>query len=106
MGNKYLRVEMPDGSLWDVPVMVIAWDRAMYYAENDADTDSDVERSLHEDTLPLFRDEEYEIHDWAANNMDWNDVKEHAVKARKPGKPNYQEGWVNGEWSVVTKEQP
>jgi hypothetical protein len=98
MQMKYLRVDMPDGSKWDVPVDVIARHRAEYYKD---EFDNDIEKSLKEDTLPLFESDEYEIEDWAANNMNWDEVATHAVRINKPDEPDYQEGWVNGEKEVV-----
>jgi hypothetical protein len=43
---------MPDGSEWAYSVMDIARNRAEHYAD---EYGGDVERSLAEDTLPLFR---------------------------------------------------
>jgi hypothetical protein len=40
--------------------------------------------------------------DWGfKNNMNWEDVKEHAEKFKHAPEPDYQEGWVNGAWEVV-----
>lgn len=98
-------VAMPDGSRWAVPLMVIATDRAKAYAGEFGD---DLERSLSEDTLPLFESDPDDAHDWAANNMNWSDVQAHA-RIYNPATPmtdeDFQEGWVNGEYQVVnTKE--
>lgn len=97
MSKKYC-VEMPDGSIWAVPVEVIARSRAAYYAE---EFGGDIERSLAEDTNPLFEEDSYEIEDWARGNMDWADVKDHAERVQEPSATDtdYQEGWVNGEVS-------
>lgn len=92
-----LEIKMPDGSVWGVPVMVIAKDRAANYAN---EFGGDVERSLVEDTLPLFEAEVFEIKDWAANNMNWSDVKHAATRIRPPDPltdADFQEAWVNGE---------
>lgn len=92
--KRNLIVEMPDRSLWAVPVMVIANDRAENYK---SEFGNHLERSLAEDTIPLFTDDEYAITDWAANNMNWSDVKEHAT--RMPSPPveiDWEEGWMNG----------
>jgi hypothetical protein len=99
---KYLRVTMPDGSRWDIPVNTIARNRAENYKD---EFDGDIERSLKEDTLPLFAEDEYEIKDWAANNMDWDDVREVAIPAppKPTAKADYQEGWMNGEKKIVTR---
>lgn len=92
-----LEIKMPDGSVWGVPVMEIAKNRAANYA---AEFGGDVERSLVEDTLPLFDGDVFEIKDWAANNMNWSDVKRAATKLRDPDPltdADFQEAWVNGE---------
>ena len=98
-------VAMPDGSRWAVPLMVIATDRAKHYAH---EFDGDLERSLAEDTLPLFDADPYQAHDWAANNMNWSDVKGEA-RIYEPAKPlgddDFAEGWVNGEYQVVNTQE-
>lgn len=96
-----LEIEMPDKTVWGVPVMIIARDRAKNYAD---EFGGDVEKSLSEDTVPLFEGDEFEIIDWAKNNMNWVDVKEHATKLRdtEPMTANeFQEGWVNGPKELV-----
>lgn len=98
--KRYLRVTMPDGTRWDVPVMVIAKDRADEYAH---EFDGDAAKSLNEDTLPLFLEDEDEIKDWAENNMNWSDVKSVAIRVPTKKKPvDYQEGWVDGDKEIVT----
>lgn len=97
MTDKRYIVEMPDGSEWAIPVMLIARSRAEYYATKEFD--GDIERSLAEDTLPLFAGDDYEIRDWAQNNMNWDDVAEHAVQV-KPANVDFQEGWINGQYLI------
>lgn len=72
---------MPDGSTWGVPVSRVAQDRARHYAN---EFGGDVERSLNEDTLPLFEANPAAIEDWATGNMDWADVVDVAVKMSGP----------------------
>jgi hypothetical protein len=100
---RVLTVQQSDGSLWAVPVEVIARDRAKHYAK---EFDGDVERSLAEDTLPLFAEDAYEVEDWAANNMNWQDVAHAALKLRDPRPPNFVIGWINGKKDVVDIEDP
>ena len=92
-----LEIQMPDGSVWGVPVMEIAKSRAAEYA---AEFGGSIDRSLAEDTLPLFAADDFEIRDWAANNMNWSEVKHAAVQVRPP-KPltdgDFQEAWINGD---------
>lgn len=88
----YFTVELPDGSVVGVPVALIAWDRATYYAR---DYDGNVERSLAEDTVPLFAQDRYAIQDWAENNMNWAEVAEYQVLIKAPAL-DFQEAWLNG----------
>lgn len=96
---KYLRVEMEDGSSYDIPVSVIAKNRAEYYMD---EFNNDLQKSLDEDTNPLFESDSYEIEDWAANNMNWDEVESIAVKVSS-GSVDFQEGWVNGEKEIIEK---
>ena len=97
--NKQYRVTMPDGSKWDVPVFVIARNRAEKYAR---EFGGDVEKSLTEDTIPLFESDDFEIQYWAQSNMDWSDVKSRAVRAFVDESPvDYEEGWRNGATEIV-----
>lgn len=92
--HKYLTVKMDDGSVWGVPVEMIARSRATHYAH---EFDGDFERSLKEDTLPLFESDDYEIEDWAKNNMNWSDFDGHQVKLEEAPVPDYQEAWMCNE---------
>jgi hypothetical protein len=94
---KHLQVTMPDGSKWAVPVDVIAMNRAAYYAKNDGLT---IEDSLNNDTNPLFASDDFEIEDWAANNMNWSDV-EHLAVCTGNGVVDFDDGWANGDKSVI-----
>ncbi len=98
---KMLSVTLPDGSKWGVPVDMIARNRTEHYAH---EYDGDVEKSLAEDTLPLFGYDDYEIEDWASNNMNWSDFDGHQVKLADAPEPDFQEAWVNGEKEIVEAE--
>lgn len=53
------------------------------------------------DTLPLFKSDEYAIRDWASNNMNWSDVKNHAVCVEFPDdNVDYDDGWCNGAYEI------
>ena len=98
---RHLRVTMPDGSMWDVPVDIIARNRAQHYAD---EYGGDVQRSLDEDTILLFEGDDLEIMDWAVNEMNWSDV---AAKAKRisyrpePTADDFQEGWIEGDKEIV-----
>lgn len=99
---KVLRINMPDGSKWDVPVSVIAQNRAEYYA---SEFGGDVQKSLDEDTMPLFDADHFEVEDWASNNMNWSDVERVATLAVH-SETDYQEGVVNGGKVVIETNPP
>ena len=96
--HKLMTVEMPDGSKWGVPVEMIARSRATHYA---SEFGGDVEASLAEDTLPLFESEDYEIEDWAKNNMNWSDFDGHQVKTSDAPPLDFQEAWMSGATGYV-----
>ena len=93
--KKLIYVERPDGSIWSVPAHLVADHRAKHYAEIDADTTYEAE---YEFTV----NDEYELLDWAENNMNWSDVVSYAVEVEVSLRAvEYQEGWVNGRSLVV-----
>jgi hypothetical protein len=95
---RFLQVSMPDAD-YLVPIEVIARHRAAHYA---FDYDGDIERSLAEETLPLFEESPYDATDWATNSMSWSDVKDHAsMMPRKATPVDYETAWVNCAKRVV-----
>lgn len=95
--EKKLHVTMPDNSVWAVPVSIIAVHHAKYYSALDGVSFT---QSLDENTTPLFTHDHFEIEDWAANNMNWSDVRPHAICV-KQGNIDFDEGWANGEKDIV-----
>jgi hypothetical protein len=95
---KLLVITMPDGSQWGVPVDIIANNRALHYAH---EFDGNLQRSLDEDTRPLFESDDYAIEDWAANNMNWSDFDGCHYKIKDADPPDFQEAWVNGGKAVI-----
>ncbi len=88
----YLTVTMPDGAIWGVPISLIARHRAEFYAS--PEFDGDVERSLNEDTRPLFEESPGAIQNWAVNNMDWDDFYPHQVILQRAPAPDFQKAWL------------
>jgi len=60
--HKYMTVKMPDGSVFGVPVEMVARNRAAHYAH---EFNGDIERSLKEDTIPLFERIEEAVREYA-----------------------------------------
>lgn len=101
--NKFLRVTFSDGKVYDIPAEFIAKARAKYYAEIDADRGKDYQ-AVYDEELKNCLEDDYEIHDWAFNNMNWADVKEQAVLLSQVTKViDYEKEWPNVEHEVVNK---
>ena len=98
--KKYLLVEMPDFSVWRVPVQVIADAMTDYYVKKYSE---DREKAKAE-TERRFTTYEFEIEDWAANNMNWDEIEPHAVRV-SAGEVDYQIGWESGKKCVTDDEE-
>lgn len=96
MKQKYLRVTMPDGSRWDVPALLIAQNRATEMVTLDSETSFDEE-------VKFALADDYEIHDWAVNNMNWRDVVLQAQIVNEGREVDYQDGWINGYKEIIEK---
>jgi len=110
--NLWMTIEMPDESIWAVPVMKIVQNRLNFCASEHAKNFpgeknplADIrEKILQEEVLPLFTEDDYEIKDWASGNMDWDDIKEYAIEIPNSKTPtDFQRGWVNGQKELVTE---
>lgn len=98
--GRYLHVEMPDRSVWSVPVWIIVLDRASFDMKRREH--GDIVRIIEEDVIPQFRESIFDLKDWASNNMNWEDVEDYACQVQSYEEPvDYQEGWVNGEKSLI-----
>ena len=95
--GKMYAVTMEDGSVWEVPVILIACSHAEYYAKVD---EVSFEEAL-KDSSALFEADDFEVEDWAKNNMNWTDVEASARCVKNPMEVDFHEGWVNGEAEVV-----
>ena len=98
--KKYLLVEMPDLSVCRVPTQIIADAQTDYYVEQCGE---DREKAKAETEL-LFTENEDEIEYWASENMDWDEVKSHAVRV-SDGNVDYRDGWINGIKCVTNDEE-
>ena len=97
--KKHIVIDMPDNLTYAVPIEFIARNRAEYYANKEFD--GDITKSLIEDTLPLFESDDYEITDWAVNNLNWSDVADVAIAMKKRvDKQDFQEAWLSNEMKI------
>ena len=75
---KVIVIHFSDGPNFAVPVDVIAKARAGYYAELDASRGYGEYDEIYKKEYEFAINDESLIADWAANNMNWDDVKEDA----------------------------
>lgn len=99
--RKYYTVKMGNGNVYGVPAEIIAKNYANYYAkEYGEDYQENFDAMMH-----WFDTGDYEFADWAKDNMNWDDVKDQAILIESTiAEPDYQEGWVNGEYGFRTVE--
>ena len=97
-GMRLLEITTSDGTIWGVPVIDIATNRAKFYA--DKEFGGDIERSLIEDTLPLFKSDPYEIVDWAQNNMNASDFSKTYI-LKEPPKANLENEWCSADMQAI-----
>lgn len=88
--KKLLAITTTDGSIWGVPAEIVAHNRADHYREDG-----------YQEEFDYTLNDRHELIDWAANNMNWEDVSKYAVKMSEPEPPDFQESWMNGEKEVV-----
>ena len=93
---KYLVVEMSDKTQWAIPARLIAINRAQYYAALDAERGDGEYEDVFATEVEYAMSINYEITDWAANNMNWEDVCSHAIQLKMPPPGiSYHKDWAN-----------
>lgn len=105
MMKRYYAVTMPNGDIYGIPAHVIADNYANYYATKGEDYQENYDAMLH-----WFDTNDYEFADWAKNNMDWDDVRKHAILLisleSQTKSCDFQDGWVNGDYEYKFMGEP
>ena len=92
LDNRFLRVEMSDGSWWEIPAKIVC-----FHALDHLNIQGNKEKI---DFLSNFIKDDDKIIDWAEGNMSWEDVKTHGIIVRHIEK-NYKKDWKKGmKWIV------
>ena len=100
---KYIKVLFSNGEIYHIPASIVAHERATYYANHDIGKQkTDLPSKEWAECFKKERDytlgDDFEIIDWANNNMNWEDVEKHAILIDSEAKPiNKQKEWVNNE---------
>lgn len=101
---KYLRVTFSNGEVYDIPAKTIALQRASYFAARDATKGDSRYDTICEQEFRFAMEDDYEIQDWAFNNMDWEDVKQSAVCVYV-NKADYHREWPNANNVIIDKNE-
>lgn len=94
--KQFFQVASTSGHVYEVPVAVVAANRAAAMLELHPDEFPTIKESM-EDTVELFKDDIGQVRDWAMNQMNWApDIEKHArlIRFTPPSAP-----WGEGEWS-------
>jgi hypothetical protein len=92
---KTLRVTFSDGSQYDIPAKVIIDNWSAYYEKHDPE----YAKERIEDGFS-----NYDIEDWATNNMNWCDVAAHAVQVRPLNQRDMNELWANAKTQIIISQ--
>ena len=94
-------VTMSNGDQYGVPAEVIADNYAKYYEGIGEDY-----KENYDAMIEWFDTNDFEFADWAKNNMYWSDVSDTAVLVqRNHHEPDFEDGWVNGEYRYYREEE-
>jgi len=102
---KYLRVQMPDGTMYDIPAEIIAEHRAVFFEDNSAEKlsyhSSSVQPRLHHAEKEFAMNNDEILIEWASRKMKWKDIEAHARKV-EPETNNNDKDWPDAPKKVVT----
>jgi hypothetical protein len=96
--NTKIEITFPNGEVYMVPAEVVAKSRTEYYAGKDGFKNDSAEwfEEFEQSMKPM------EILDWMGNNMDWVDIKDHAIKKEKEAvEPDYDKMWFEVRSRVI-----
>lgn len=98
MKEKYLKVRFANGDLFAIPARIIAENRANYYADLDG---YDLGSNEWEAEVITALKEEFEIEDWAGNNMDWKDLEPYAQRINENIEFDYNDQYPDADIELI-----
>lgn len=88
-----LLVTFKDGSEWEVDPHFIATDYAGWLV-------GVTEEYTYEENLIYIYGDHDKMIDWAQNNINWADAKQHARQVKPPRRVDYENMWTNSKMEV------
>ena len=95
-----LIVEFPDRSIFQIPIGIIALNRAEYYAIKEGGDDAVKYSTIFEEEYQYTLGDPTELIDWASNNMNWSDIEDYAIQETTKG-VDFNEEWASAIKSVL-----
>ena len=102
MMKNYMSVEFSDGSIFRIPIGIIALARADYFAKKEGEDDPVKYSTIYEEEYQYTLSSDAELLDWAANNMNWSDVEEYAIQVDQKD-IDFEKEWPNTVKAVVKR---
>lgn len=100
--EKYLKIRFPNGDLFVIPARIIADNRAKYYSTIDGYDKGSIEW---EEEIQNALNDEFEIYDWAGNNMNWADLVPYAKKIEDLSDYDYEDEWSEAKIEIYDESK-
>lgn len=104
--KKFLRVQMSDGVIYDIPAEIIAEHRAGFFEDNSPEKltyhASSIQPRLHRAEWEFALSNDTVLIEWASKKMKWEDIKAHAVKV-EPEQKSYDEDWETAPKQIISE---
>lgn len=103
--KQFTQISLPTGHMYEVPTDVIAQHRAAVMLNAHPEEFPTLESAL-EDSRGLFKDSDYDIRDWALNNMNQDEVLANARLVRfTPPEQSLNDGeWTHSDAPTMSGE--
>lgn len=92
--SKFIIIAFSDGD-YKIPADIIAKDRAKYYAELDSERGDGEYDEIYKEEYEYTMNDNYELIDWAENNMDWSDISDQAERISISDDVDHNYEWIN-----------
>ena len=98
-----MSVEFSDGSIFRIPIGIIALDRADYFAKKEGGNDPVKYSTVYEEEYQYTLSSDAELLDWAANNMNWSNLEDYAIEVDKKG-VDFEQEWPNAVKGIIKRD--
>ena len=94
------------GHTYQIPLIVVAKHRANYYAQKHGwNLQDDMDSQEYHEEIMLIMSDGSEAIDWLENNMNWEDVKDHAILVEDIRTIDYTDELCNSSKYIIEFEE-